>query len=127
MEPMSNKLIVKSENLPIKAYPKEDLKNALEGTFLVWISNLLGLTGEDAAKRLLIALPAIEKHFWSLGFNEIEKAFTMYADGQLKTKPLPNYFTRILVGQIFNEYREQNQRQNRYKLRIKYRKLKRKK
>ena len=104
---MSNELTIKNNNLPIKAYPKEDLKNVLEGTFLVWISNLLGLTGEDAAKRLLIALPAIEKHFWSLGFNEIEKAFTMYADGQLKTKPLPNYFTRILVGQIFNEYRDQ--------------------
>ena len=31
----------------------------------------------------------------------------MYADGQLQTKPIPNYFTRILVGQIFNEYRQQ--------------------
>ncbi len=110
MEPMSNELIIQHQNLPLKSYPKGDLKNVLEGTFLTWISNLLGLTGEDAAKRLLIALPAIEKHFWSLGFTEIEKAFTMYADGELITKPIPNYFPRILVGQIFKEYRDQKPR-----------------
>ena len=104
---MSDKLIIKHENLPLKAYSKEDLKKHLEGDFLDWLCDLLGLTGEESAKRLLIALPAIEKHFWSLGFKEIQKAFTMYADSELITKPIPNYFTRILVGQIFKEYRQQ--------------------
>lgn len=104
---MSNKLITKTENLPLKAYPADKLKSILEGNFLIWISDLLGLTGEEAAKRLLNALPAIEKHFWSLGIGEIKKAFTMYADGELITQPIPNYFTRILVGQIFKEYKQQ--------------------
>ena len=31
----------------------------------------------------------------------------MYALGELKTKPLPNYFDIILVGQIFNDYKQQ--------------------
>jgi hypothetical protein len=99
-------LVIKNKSIPIKAIPKETLKETLETTFAVWVSDLLGLTGEDSAKRLILSLPAIEKHFWSLGFEEIQKAFTMYADGELKTQPLPNYFTRILVGQIFKEYRD---------------------
>lgn len=100
------KLTIQHNNLPLRAYPPEKLETEME-KFSKWISDVLGLTGIDAAKRLLIALPAVEKHFWSLGFNEIEKAFTMYVDGQLKTQPLPNYFTRILVGQIFKEYKQQ--------------------
>ena len=102
-----DKLAILETNLPLKAYTPEKRQDVFENVFIIWISDLLGLTGEDAAKRLLIALPAIEKHFWSLGFNEIKKAFTMYADGELQTKPLPNYFTRILVGQIFKEYKQQ--------------------
>ena len=104
---MENKLAVLDRTMPLRSYPKEKLQDAFENHFIFWISDLLGLTGEESAKRLLIALPAIEKHFWSLGFVEIKKAFTMYADSELKTKPLPNYFTRILVGQIFKEYNEQ--------------------
>jgi hypothetical protein len=104
------KLIVKNETLPLKAFPKETLTTILEGEFAVWISNLLGLTGEDSAKRLLVALPAIEKHFWSLGFDEIQKAFIMYVDGELTTKPLSNFLDRALVGKIFHEYKEQKPR-----------------
>ena len=104
---MSDKLAILEKRLPLRAYPKEKLEEVFENVFIDWISNLLGLTGEDAAKRLLIAIPAIEKHFWSLGFDEIKKAFTMYADSELITKPIPNYFTRILVGKIFKEYNQQ--------------------
>lgn len=104
---MNNKLIIHHPNLPLRAYPKGTLKTILEGDFLIWISDLLGLTGEESAKRLFNAIPAIEKHFWSLGIEEIQKAFIMYADGELITKPIPNYFTRILVGQIFKEYKQQ--------------------
>jgi len=103
---MSNELVIQHPQLPLRAYPKDKLQSEMD-IFSKWINDLLGLTGVDAAKRLLIALPAVEKHFWSLGFQEVEKAFTMYVDGQLKTQPLPNYFTRILVGQIFKEYKEQ--------------------
>lgn len=102
----NNKLVIQHENLPLRGYTKEKLEIEID-VFGAWITNILGLTGIDAAKRLLIALPAVEKHFWSLGFVEIEKAFTMYVDGELKTQPLPNYFTRILVGQIFKEYKQQ--------------------
>lgn len=103
---MSNELVIQYPKLPLKAYPKDKLQIEMD-VFGKWINDLLGLTGVDSAKRLLIALPAVEKHFWSLGFEEVQKAFTMYVDGQLKTQPLPNYFTRILVGQIFKEYKEQ--------------------
>jgi hypothetical protein len=106
MEAMDNKLIIQHENLPLRGYTKEKLEGEMN-KFGLWITELLGLTGEESAKRILIALPAVEKHFWSLGFKEIEKAFTMYADGELITQPMPNYFTRILVGQIFKEYKQQ--------------------
>ena len=102
----NNKLIIQHKSLPLRAYTQEKLESEMD-KFSKWINDLLGLTGVDAAKRLLIALPAVEKHFWSLGFVEIERAFTMYVDGELTTKPIPNYFTRILVGQIFKEYKQQ--------------------
>lgn len=102
---MSNDLVVKNPNLPLKAYPKETLEKELD-SFMLWINNLLGLRGEESAKRMVLAMPAIEKKFWSMGIDEIKKAFEMYADGELKTKPMANYFDRILVGQVFNEYKD---------------------
>jgi len=112
---MDNKLIVKHPNIPLRGYPEDLLKIILYGTddepgrFAVWISNLLGLTGETSAKRLYLALPAIEKHFLSMNFQEITKIFEMYADGQLSIQPRTNYFDRILVGQIFEAYRKEKQ------------------
>ncbi|MCP4988078.1 MAG: hypothetical protein GY928_19130, partial [Colwellia sp.] len=65
----------------------------------------------DNEEKLDSALPAIKTHFWSLGMNDVKKAFEMYADGQLSTKPRSNHIDRILVGQIFNDYK-MSQRQN---------------
>lgn len=104
----SNKLQTIEKNLPLRGYPKEstEVDDTLKTVFKYWLANLLSIKA-DNEKKLDSALPAIKKHFWSLGFTEIKKAFEMYADGELKTKPIPNYFDRILVGQIFNEYRQQ--------------------
>ena len=111
---MDNKLIIQHENLPLRSYPDDKLKKEMD-VFSKWINDLLGLNGVDAAKRLLIALPAVQKHFWSMGFKEIEKAFTMYVDGELTTQPIPNYFTRILVGQIFKEFKQQKRTKPKHK------------
>lgn len=102
---MGNELTVKNPKLPLKAYPKQTREEQLD-KFLQWVTNLLGLRGEESAKRMVIAIPAIEKKFWSLGMDDIKKAFEMYALGELETKPIPNYFDTILVGQVFNDYKK---------------------
>lgn len=110
---MQSKLQIFKSDLPLKAYPKEELDKILIGdendkekpTFSDWVSDLLSLYGEDSARKIIAAMPAIKKHFWSLGLKEVKNAFEMYADGEMSIKPRSNYFDRVLVGQIFNEYR----------------------
>jgi hypothetical protein len=102
----SNKIAVLDKKLPLRAYPEKMLNDVLETSFKFWLANLLSIKADNEQK-LDSALPAIKKHFWSLGLNEIKKAFEMYADGELITKPIPNYFDRILVGHIFKEYKQQ--------------------
>lgn len=99
-------LVIKSPNLPLKAYPQEALETQ-EEAFMQWITDLLGLRGEASAKRLILAMPVIRKKFHSLSFTDIKTAFEMYALGELETKPITNYFDIILVGQIFNDYKNQ--------------------
>lgn len=102
----SNKIAILDKKLPLRAYPENDLNTVLQTSFKYWLATLLSIKADNEEK-LDNALPAIKKHFWSLGLNEIKKAFEMYADGELITKPIPNYFDRILVGQIFKEYKQQ--------------------
>lgn len=102
----SNKLTVLDKKLPLRAYPEKELDKVLETSFKFWLANLLSIKSENEEK-LNNALPAIKKHFWSLGVYEIKNAFEMYADSELITKPIPNYFDRILVGHIFKEYKAQ--------------------
>jgi hypothetical protein len=105
----SNKLAVLDKKLPLRAYPENQLDEVLKTSFKFWLATLLSIKAENEDK-LDAALPAIKKHFWSLGIVEVKKAFEMYADGELTIKPIPNYFDRILVGQIFNEYRDRKPR-----------------
>jgi len=102
---MENKLSVLDKKMPLRAIPEKTLDEILHTKFMYWLSNLLSLKA-DSEEKVIHALPAIKKHFWSLGMNEVKKAFTMYADGELSIKPISNYFDRVLVGQIFNEYRQ---------------------
>lgn len=102
----SNKIAVLDKKLPLRAYPEKTLDNVLNNEFKFWLANLISIKAENEEK-LNSALPAIKKHFWSLGLHEIKKAFEMYVDSELITKPIPNYFDRILVGQIFKEYKQQ--------------------
>ena len=102
----SNKLAILERQLPLRAYPETKLDEVLKTSFKFWLANLLSIKADNEEK-LDSALPSIKKHFWSLGIHEIKKAFEMYADGELITKPIPNYFDRILVGQIFKEYKQQ--------------------
>lgn len=106
------KLTVKNPNIPIKAIPEQTRKAEMD-KFMLWITNLLGLKGEESAKRLILAMPIIEKKFWSMGFNDIQKAFEAYALGETSLTPRTNYFDIVLVGQIFNEYKKRQQTQNR--------------
>lgn len=101
----SKQLTVLNSPLPLKAYPKEKLKEVIYKEFIVWLSSLLSLTDETSAKRLYTAIPAIEEHCWSMGFLEIKKMFEMYADGKLSIEPMPNYFDRILFGKIVTAYK----------------------
>lgn len=102
----SKQLTVLNNPLPLKAYPKEKLKEVIYKEFIVWLSSLLSLTDETSAKRLFTAIPAIEEHCWSMGFSEIKKMFEMYADNKLSIEPIPNYFDRILFGKIVQAYKQ---------------------
>ena len=101
------KLAILETSIPIKAIPEEELNKVILTSFLTWLCDLLSLTDETSAKRLKIALPAIKVHCWSMGFEEIKKMFTIYADGGLSVKPMPNYFDRILLGKIVDAYKQQ--------------------
>ena len=102
----STELVLLEKKLPLRAYTKENLDEVLGTVFQYWLANLLSIKA-DNEKKLVSAFPAIKKHFWSLGINEVKKAFEMYAYGELSIKPIPNYFDIILVGQIFKAYKQQ--------------------
>ena len=100
-------LVKLDKNLPLKSYPEKDLDNVLQTVFKIWISDLLSLKS-DSENKVDNALVAIKKHCWSMGIKEVKKMFEMYADGELKTQPKSNHFDRVLVGQIFNDFRKHN-------------------
>jgi len=95
-----------NSQLPIKSIPDETLNEVIMGDFLNWVCNTLSIK-EEGADKLYYALPAIKKHCWSMGFVEIKKMLTMYADGELSIKPIPNHFDRIRLGEVMNAYRQQ--------------------
>ena len=101
----STKLSVLEKKMPLRNYPEKVIDDVLTTVFKFWLANLLSIKADNEEK-LDNALSSIKKHFWSLGIDEVKKAFEMYADGELSIKPIPNYFDRILVGQIFQEYRQ---------------------
>lgn len=100
-------LVKLDSTIPIKAIPKENLDKIILNDFIVWLSDLLGLTDETSAKRLYLSIEAIKTACWSMGFAEIKKMFELYADSKLSIKPIPNYFDRILLGKIIDAYKEQ--------------------
>ncbi|MCP4987993.1 MAG: hypothetical protein GY928_18660 [Colwellia sp.] len=104
-------LTVLDNKMPLRGYPEPKLDEALKTVFKFWLSRLLSIKADNEEK-LDSALPAIKTHFWSLGMNDVKKAFEMYADGQLSTKPRSNHIDRILVGQIFNDYKMHNRQVN---------------
>lgn len=102
---MEDKLAILKTSIPIKAIPEDSLDKLFDA-FCLFITDLLTLKG-DSARKLIQTLPAIKKHCWSMGFEEVVKMFTMYADGELNLQPRSNYLDRVLVGQIFNAYKQQ--------------------
>lgn len=103
-------LLSLDKNLPLRAYPKEILEKVILTEFLPWLCKLLSLTDEVSANRLEIALPAIKEQCLGMGFKEIKKMFEMYVDSKFSMKPIPNYFDRILLGKIVNEYKTMNKK-----------------
>ena len=102
-------LTIKYPNLPLRAYQKEQLENQIEA-LQVWLTNLLGLSGVESAKRLVIASEALKEQCIGMGFAEIQKMFEMYADSKLDIEPKSNYFDRVLLGKIVAEYRKYKMR-----------------
>tara|TARA_R100001198_G_C5155481_1_gene162981 strand:- start:58 stop:735 length:678 start_codon:yes stop_codon:yes gene_type:complete len=102
-------LTIKYPNLPLRAYQKEQLENQIEA-LQAWLTNLLGLSGVESAKRLVIASEALKEQCIGMGFAEIQKMFEMYADSKLDIEPKTNYFDRVLLGKIVAEYRKYNMR-----------------
>lgn len=100
-----NKLAVLDRKMALRAWPAQDLDRVFDTSLKYFLAGILSLK-EGAEEKLDFALPAIRSHFWSMGLADVKKAFEMYVDGQLRTKPKSNYLDRILVGQIFKEYRE---------------------
>lgn len=103
---LGKELSVLENRLPLRAYPEDNLDTILGTVLQYYLADLLSIKAENEDK-IISALPAIKKHFWSLGLNEVTKAFKMHAYGQLSTKPISNYFDTILVGQVFKAYKEQ--------------------
>ena len=101
----NTKIQILDKNLPLRAYKTEELNRAILMNFLPWLSNLLSLSDKSSADRLEIALPAIKEHCIGMGFAEIKKMFEKYADSKMSIKPIPNYFDRVLLGQIVNEWK----------------------
>jgi len=104
-------LIKLESQVPLKAYPEKDLTKILIMDFLPWISGLLSLTDQKSADRLELSLPSIKKSCWGMGLLEIKKMFELYADSKLNVKPIPNYFDRILLGKIVNQYKAKHKPQ----------------
>ena len=92
-------LTIKYPNLPLRAYQKKQLENQIEA-LQAWLTNLLGLSGVESAKRLVIASEALKEQCIGMGFAEIQKMFEMYADSKLDIEPKANYFDRVLLGKI---------------------------
>jgi hypothetical protein len=99
-------LAIINSQLAIKSIPEETLNNVIMGDFLDWVCNTLSIK-EDSIDKVYHALPAIKKHCWSMGFVEIKKMLTMYADGELSIKPTSNHFDRIRLGEVMSAYRQQ--------------------
>ena len=99
-------LLVLNNKLPLKAYPEKDLDQLLTTQFKYWLGKLLNMK-EGSEEKVDDAIQAIKKKFWSLGLDEIQTAFEMYALGELGLTPKSNYLDVILVGQIFNAYKKQ--------------------
>ncbi len=99
---MEDKVAILETTIPLRSIP--DIQDILEDVLCSVINDLLSLKG-DSAKKLYQSVPAIKKHCWSMGLKEVVKMFTMYADGELSIQPRSNYFDRVLVGQIFNDYK----------------------
>ena len=95
-------------NLPLRAYPEQELNNLIVTVLMPYISKLLSLKDETSAERLEMALPAIKEQCISMGFSDIKKMFDMYADSKLSIEPRTNFFDRILFGKIVIEYRSRN-------------------
>ena len=98
-------LVIKNPVIPIKAIPEKSLDEFLYTKFKFWLANLLSLKS-DQEQKIDEALKGVKKHFWSLGLGEIKKVFEMYADSELNLTPVSNHIDRVLVGQIFEAYKQ---------------------
>lgn len=105
-----NKLTILERNLPLRAYPNEELNKAILGTLLPWLGSLLSLSGEKSKEQLKNVFEPIKVQCIGMGFSEIKKMFETYADGKLPIQPIPNYFNRILLGQIVRDWKSINKR-----------------
>jgi hypothetical protein len=106
---MESQAITKlDKNLPLRAYPKDQLDKVVIMELLPYLCRLMSLTDEVSANRLEMALPAIKEQCIGMGFKEIKKMFEMYVDSKLSLKPIPNYFDRILLGKIVSNYKSLN-------------------
>lgn len=99
-------LTIFERQLPLRAYPSNDLDKLLETEFKFWIANLLNLKS-DKEEAYNNAKEALKFHCIGMGFNEIKIMFEMYADSKLNIEPTSNYFDRIVLGKIVNAYKKQ--------------------
>jgi hypothetical protein len=101
-------LVKLEKQLPLRAYPEQELNKVIIMDLMPFVSGLLSLTDEVSAQRLKIALPAIKEQCIGMGFHQIKRMFEMYVDSKLNLKPIPNYFDRILLGKIVDSYKALN-------------------
>lgn len=91
-----------NKQLPIKAYPKEKLKQELFDLG-IFISELVSLKTEKK-NDLKDALKGVVELCKNYSFKEIRTMFKLYRDSQLDIRPMTNHIDRILVGQIVQAY-----------------------
>lgn len=101
---MSN-LTVLDNKTSLRAIPENKLNEIMAGPFLEWICKLLNIKA-NKMDGLDMALPAIKQHCWSMGFDEVKTMFELYVDCKLDLEPIPNYIDRILIGKIYEAYKQ---------------------
>ena len=91
--------------MPLKTIPIKALQQFLDTPFKFWLSNLINVSS-DKEGALDEAMNGIKEHCWGMNLLEIKKMLELYVDGKLHMEPRSNYFDRIVLVKIVDNYKK---------------------